>query len=219
MRLRQLLHRRQLAPDRPAFIHRERTCADTEFLQMVTNAVYLFRSLGLERGDRLIIASAKSISVIAVIFACLEEGVVFVPIDYSSPKERIHYIIGNSGAKAIFLDQVVMDRVGEATFTSVKDLSVIRDIPMEPIVHEISNAVSINTAPEGEDLAYLIYTSGSTGIPKGVAVQRTALASFLEAAAAKAGYSSDTRFLNFFPVHFDPVLMELLVPWVVGGPP
>ncbi|QSF44392.1 AMP-binding protein [Paenibacillus tianjinensis] len=217
MRLRQLLHRRQLAPDRPAFIHRDRTCADTEFLQMVTNAVYLFRSIGLERGDRLIIASAKSISVIAVIFACLEEGIVFVPIDYSSPKERIHYILGNSGAMAIFLDQVVMDRVGGATFTSVKDLTVIRDIPMEPIVHEISNAVSINAAPEGEDLAYLIYTSGSTGIPKGVAVQRAALASFLEAAAAKAGYSSDTRFLNFFPLHFDPVLMELLVPWVVGG--
>jgi len=68
-----------------------------------------------------------------------------------------------------------------------------------------------------EDAAYLIYTSGSTGTPKGVLVSQGAIGSFIRSAIQRAGYDEHTRFLNFFPLHFDPVFMEIFVPWVVGG--
>lgn len=220
-----------LAPEQKeegAFLHNDKRVNSYEFTLIVN---LIFKELiknEFQKNDRLVIMCDKSIFIIATIFACILNGVVFIPIDEGTPRERLEYVITNSNPKGILIDKNTFNILADNFFNDKKDLIIFTfdvlhskknidkiNIPFhieEKNLEFLSNPQIRNT-----DLAYIIYTSGSTGYPKGVAVSRLSLANFIHSSIKKASYNRNIRFLNFFPLHFDPMLMEIIIPWVVGG--
>ncbi len=218
-----------------AFRHRDRQMSAPEFAALVEELRAAYAELGLRPGDRVLIAMTKSIPAIAGIYAALATGVVFVPLDPDSPLPRLRHIVADADPGLVLVDAAMHERAGE--LLAGRTLAAFEDLGAD--VHRLAassgqgapssaqNAASsaYGVPPEeifrdrrnSSETAYTMYTSGSTGTPKGVCVPRSALASFLAAAVQRAGYSAETVFLNFFPLHFDPVLMEILVPWALGG--
>ncbi len=227
MRLKKLLDKRiESGSDNKAFISGETEISTQEFLKISNSICLQLRNRGFKKFDRLLILAPKSITSIAFIYSCMFDGYIFTPIDTTTPEERLSFIIEDCKPRGVVVDRANMDRLGESFFNQYPDLvlfpveivcdNVFSELDSPNMFLDESSYIKASDLKD-EDGAYIIYTSGSTGTPKGVTVCRSALASFIQSSITKARYTRDIVFLNFFPLHFDPVLMEIIMPWVVGG--
>lgn len=223
MELKNLLIRKvQLFPNEVCFIDKNEETTFSQFFSYINLFRREFHRNSLFPGNRLLIVCKKDIPSIAAIYACLIDGIVFVPIDYKSPQKRIEFIINDVSPQLILCDSDTklnlperMVNLGQINILGKENLNMSdssklnldRYLPLQKAVQEISE----------DSQAYILYTSGSTGTPKGVVVNRKSLLSFIQSAIERAKYNKDTVFLNFFQLHFDPMLMEILAPWIVGG--
>ncbi len=118
---------------------------------------------GLRRGDRVAILSANRAEYLFAYYGIMRAGLVAVPINFKFPRQTIHFIIKDCGAKLIFcdsarradcpdaLDCVCFGAQGPTGFDAFLDPG-----PFDAIV------------PAADEPAMILYTSGSTGTPKGV---------------------------------------------------
>src|SRR5262245_13746031 len=118
---------------------------------------------GLKRGERVAILSANRAEYLAAYFGIMRAGLVAVPVNFKFPRQTIHFIMQDAGAKLVFCDParradcpdglpvVTFGGAGAESFDRFPDPG-----PFGPIV------------PEQGEPAMFLYTSGSTGTPKGV---------------------------------------------------
>ncbi len=104
----------------------------------------------------------RSIESIISILAIWKAGAAYVPLDPSYPRERIEYMIEDSGMQLIITKNEYKN-----LFDSGKVVAIDSD---KEEIDKIANEMP-DTGITPENLAYIIYTSGSTGKPKGVMVQ------------------------------------------------
>lgn len=114
-------------------------------------------------GQAVSICANRSPEMICGIIGILKAGAMYIPIDPSYPKQRVQYLLTDSGAAAVVLQNCFLQ---DDKFASVKDKIVI-DLTQE--------AEDTCAAIRPEDSAYMIYTSGTTGMPKGVEITHKSL--------------------------------------------
>ncbi|HJT26349.1 MAG TPA: amino acid adenylation domain-containing protein, partial [Pyrinomonadaceae bacterium] len=126
------------------------------------------RSLGVKPESRVGILMERSTELVAAILGTLKAGGAYVPLDPEYPRDRLAFMIKNSGV-AVLLTQSEL-----SAELPLCDASVVF------VNEELAPAESI--APKSEissdNLAYIIYTSGSTGTPKGVCVSHRSLVNY-----------------------------------------
>jgi long-chain acyl-CoA synthetase len=118
---------------------------------------------GFARGDRIGILSANRTEFIAAYFGIMRAGFVAVPVNFKFPRQTIHFILRDAGAKLVFCDAPrcpdVPDDIPSVHFgdSGANGFDSFLDpAPFEAIV------------PREREPAMFLYTSGSTGTPKGV---------------------------------------------------
>ena len=114
---------------------------------------------GLNRGDRVAILSANRAEYLAAYYGIMRAGFVAVPVNFKFPRETIHFIIADAGAKLVFCDAAraadCPDDVARVTFGAALE-AFLDPGPFDAVV------------PAANEPAMFLYTSGSTGTPKGV---------------------------------------------------
>ncbi len=98
---------------------------------------------------------------VAGMLGALKAGHAFVPLDPRYPRERLLYILKDSGAGALVVDETHRVLARELASDSVPVLA------FEELVASDSPVEAPSSFPDRNALAYLLYTSGSTGEPKG----------------------------------------------------
>ena len=155
--------------------------------------------LALERGPEMVVA----------MLGILKAGGAYVPLDPSYPRERLSFILRDSGARHIVTERALRERLpAEGAFV----LSVDED------------AAAIGAAPAAapedglgpESLAYVMYTSGSTGKPKGVAVVHRGILRLVRG-ADYIDIEPDDVFLQLAPLGFDASTFEIWGPLLNGA--
>jgi acyl-CoA synthetase (AMP-forming)/AMP-acid ligase II len=118
---------------------------------------------GLQRGDRVAILSANRAEYLAAYYGIMRAGFIAVPVNFKFPRQTIHFILQDSGAKLVFCDRprredcppdlpvVCFGGEGSEGFDGFLDIG-----PFDTVV------------PAPDEPAMFLYTSGSTGTPKGV---------------------------------------------------
>jgi long-chain acyl-CoA synthetase len=114
---------------------------------------------GLQRGDRVALLSANRAEYIAAYYGIMRAGFVAVPVNFKFPRETIHFIIRDAGAKFLFCD-IARAADGPADIPSVT-FGAAFDSFLDP--GPLAAIVPMQNEP-----AMFLYTSGSTGTPKGV---------------------------------------------------
>jgi long-chain acyl-CoA synthetase len=144
-----------------------------EFGDQVTGLAKGLIAAGLEAGDRVALMSRTRYEWTLIDYAIWAAGAVTVPIYETSSAEQVEWILGDSGATAVFAESArhadmitsVRDRLA-----SLKQLWLIDDIQRLTadgggVTDE--QAEQRRTSRTAADLATIIYTSGTTGRPKG----------------------------------------------------
>jgi acyl-CoA synthetase (AMP-forming)/AMP-acid ligase II len=137
-----------------------------------------FLSLGLQKGDRVVLMTTNCIEYIFADFAAAKVGLVKVPLDVMISSRDIEYRIKDSEAKTVILDEFFYNKAGlffkEYDFLKhvicVTDKKEILSKGVISYYQLLENSPSSNPDVEidPDDLIAIMYTGGTTGASKGV---------------------------------------------------
>ena len=169
----------------------------------------LLRS-GLKKGDKIAIVSINNRPEWQFVdLACLQIGVITVPIYPTISCTDYEYIFNHAEIKCLFVsDKIIYRKIREVvskastieftySFDEVDTISCIKslygNIDKEAIQQTKEN-IGIH------DTATIIYTSGTTGIPKGVMLSHNNIVSNVKDALQVITVASDAKALSFLPL-------------------
>ena len=114
----------------------------------------------MQRGDRVALLAANRAEYIAAYYGIMRAGLVAVPVNFKFPRETIHFIIRDAGAKFVFCDRSARGRLpaGRSERDFRRRIRGCSSIPVR----------STPSCRAPDEPAMFLYTSGSTGTPKGV---------------------------------------------------
>lgn len=132
-------------------------------------AASLSRSVGVARGDRVILAYAPGLELFAAFVACTRIGaipVVTAPPRSAETRARLQRILKDCGAAIVLTDDANSDVLATSETAGPADQHGPRVISTEGF----DGSDQDNIREETSKVLFLQYSSGSTGEPKGVAV-------------------------------------------------
>ncbi|MCY8615722.1 bacitracin non-ribosomal peptide synthetase BacB [Bacillus haynesii] len=149
------------SPNHPAAVFKDHMLTYRELNEKANQLARTLRKKGVQRESVVGIMAERSLEMVTGILAVLKAGGAYMPIDPGLPKERIQYLIMDSGADLLLTQHHL---IGSISFAG----EIIQIDEADAYDTDGSNLEHLNTPG---DLAYVIYTSGTTGNPKGVMVE------------------------------------------------
>ncbi|MGE5458644.1 MAG: non-ribosomal peptide synthetase, partial [Methanococcaceae archaeon] len=173
-------------------------------------AHFLIESQKIVPGQYICVMLDRSEWSVITMLAVLKSGGVYVPVDPNYPKNRIDYILLNSGSKILITSEKYENI---ASFDKENILTVEK---MELNSSDFSeDNPNIDLSSDQNAAAYIIYTSGSTGEPKGVLGTHKCLLNLIEWQSELI--ESGLKTLQFAPHSFDVSVQEMLFSLASAG--
>ncbi|ARO86883.1 non-ribosomal peptide synthetase [Nitrosospira lacus] len=153
------------------------------------------RHLGVHPDTPVALCLERSPEMVSGVLAVLIAGGACVPLDPAYPRDRLTFMLQDSGALLLLTQRALLERLPAHR-------ALCLDEPLPPLPDTTQHAV-----PKPENLAYIIYTSGSTGKPKGVALPHRTLVNLTAWQHGELGPGGNT--LQFAPLSFDVSFQEI----------
>jgi len=164
------------------------------------------RELGAGPGVIVGLYTTRSTHMVVGLVGIAKSGAAYLPIDQTSPAERVRWLLEDSGAPIVVAESAQLgDLEGYAGAVLVVDEP--GDEPPATLAHD----------GDDSDLAYVIYTSGSTGTPKGVMVEHRSVARLFESTRASFEFDEHDTWTLFHSIAFDFSVWELWGALLHGG--
>lgn len=143
------------------------------FVNMLGNSL---KEMGVNRGDRVVLAMGNRVELLTLCYACFKIGAIAVPLNYMLKAGEIKYITENAGARCVITDRDVFDSNirDRANLPSVEVwiMAGAREdcLPGFSSLDVLLDEASTELQPVRmykHDTCAIFYTSGTTGYPKG----------------------------------------------------
>ena len=199
----------------------------------------LFENSGVQKGDKVAVCGRNSAHWAVTFLATLTYGAVAVPILHEFNAEQIYNIVNHSGAKLLFVGDVVGTTIVPDEMPALEGIVYIPDFSLV-----ISRSEKLSYAREhlnelfgrkfpkafgqsdvdyyedsAEELALINYTSGTTGYSKGVMLPYRALWGNLDYCLNKLGVHlpKGCSTLSILPMaHMYGMAIEFIFPFCYG---
>jgi amino acid adenylation domain-containing protein len=180
-----------------------------ELVRRANQLARLLRAHGVGLEVPVAVCEERSPELVVAVLGILKAGGAYLPLDPTSPAERLAWLLEDSGAR------VVVTRAKFLPSLQVPGAEIIcldRDRDQLAATDASDPAVEI----DGANLAYVIYTSGSTGRPKGVAVSHAMLANLVAWHRRVYGLAASDRASFVASPAFDASVWEIW-PYLASG--
>jgi acetyl-CoA synthetase len=165
--------------ERRAIIGPAGPCSYAELCVEASRWGHGFQSLGLQRGDRILMFCDDTPAYPAAFFGAVRSGFVPLLINTLTPPDLLQFYLSDSGASVAVADAEFCARFDAVACkdTRLRTLIVVNGVPGE---HAVLNALTAeqwlqrfpaDLAEAGthrNEMAFWMYSSGSTGRPKGI---------------------------------------------------
>ena len=169
-----------------------------------------FQSMGLAKGDRVLIWGPNSPMWVIAFFACAKAGIILVPLDIKSPPEFVATVKDRTKPKLAL--------VSRSTPSDCESIGVPL-IYMEDLPNLYEQCSSYDEVDVTEnDLVEIMFTSGTTGDPKGVMLTHKNLISNLNSVNKVIKGKQSDRLLSVLPLsHMFEQMGGMLFPLNIGA--
>jgi amino acid adenylation domain-containing protein len=173
------------------------------------------QALGVGPEVLVAICVEPGLEMVVGLLAILKAGGAYVPLDPAYPKERLRYMLKDSGAGLILTQKKLAEFVkslGDSQF-------ILLDNPYDSLENTTgdNDRIVYMSGVRPDSLAYVIYTSGSTGLPKGAMIEHKNLVNYL-CWVNKALLGGDVHDLPLITkLTFDASLKQLFAPLLRGS--
>ncbi|OIQ32235.1 MAG: malonyl-CoA synthase [Alphaproteobacteria bacterium MedPE-SWcel] len=191
-----------------------------DFLGTAAQIAHVLTQTGLTPGDRVAAQVEKSPEALALYAACVQAGLIFLPLNTAYTADELSYFIENSGASV-----VICDSRNEATLTPIAKslgagLETLNANGSGTLMDQASamplSFVTVDR--DGSDLAAFLYTSGTTGRSKGAMLTQDNLLSNAVTLAQEWRFTADDVLLHALPIfHTHGLFVASNVTLIAGG--
>ncbi|GGK62764.1 fatty acyl-CoA synthetase [Amphritea balenae] len=211
--------------DKEAVIFQQRRWTYQQLDQSVNRvANYLLQS-GLHQGDRVAAYGKNSDAYLILFLACARAGIIHVPINFALVQDELLYLLGQSGAVAVFMDEDLSDNVAAI----LPDTSVTISGTLQAQGRSVTSPDILQTALSNADhqppavtvketdLAQILYTSGTTSHPKGAMHTHRGFMAEYNSCIQHLYLSSDDRSLCALPLYHSAQMHVFTMPALMIG--
>ncbi|RKH67424.1 non-ribosomal peptide synthetase [Corallococcus interemptor] len=172
---------------------------------------HALRRRGVGPEARVALSVERSLDVAVGLLGILKAGGAWVPVDPLLPRERLAFMLEDSGASVLVTQAPLLERFPEGHRARALCLDVERDaLAGECVAAPVSGVGARN-------LAYVLYTSGSTGLPKGTAIEHRGVCNLVVHEATAYGIGPGSRVLQFASLSFDLSVEEIFTTLCSGA--
>jgi long-chain acyl-CoA synthetase len=205
-------------------IFKGREFTNMEMRKTALRLANALKSLGIEKGDRVIIQIPNCPEVYNSFQAVYTIGAVVVPINFMVGDAETAYIYKDTEAKAVISSKIFLPKIQNCRkdVPSLKHIILIdSEVPegtlsFHQLVADHSDQIQIEPTAD-DDLAALIYTAGTTGVPKGVMHTHHSLYINAEMQHKTVDLPSGLTSVNVLPLCHSYGIASLNYGLVVGG--
>ncbi|MEV4374685.1 amino acid adenylation domain-containing protein [Nonomuraea sp. NPDC049637] len=190
-------------PDAPAVLFGDLTLTYAELNGRANRLARRLRQIGVERGRPVAVCAERSPELVVALLAVLKAGGAYVPLDPEYPRDRLEFMLSDSGAR-VLLTQRHLPSFGPVETVLLEDDHDLGSGDLDPV-----------TGPD--DAAYLIYTSGSTGRPKAVVNTHRGIVNRLAWMQETFGLTAGDVVMQKTPTSFDVSVWEFFWPLLQGA--
>jgi fatty-acyl-CoA synthase len=208
-----------LHPDKTAIIFEEEQITYSGLNQRANRASCWLQSLGIEKGDRVVVMLNNCPEFIELFLACARLGAIFVPLNFRSVPSELDYFLKNCRPRLFVFGQEFVDTVNKLDFEKTKPQILLSSVGKAPTDSTVLDYISESNAFDGqkpfltqslgpadpEEPQVIMYTSGTTGRPKGAVLSHRK--TFFNCLNADI----------FFKMHFDDIMLVILPLFHSGG--
>ena len=172
------------------------------FLETAAGFAHVLDDAGLVPGDRVAVQVEKSPGALALYAACVQAGLVFLPLNPGYTAEELGYFIDDSGAGLLVCDPGrarALAPLAETRSAALLTLGAAGDGTLaEAAAGQSGTFAPVARGPD--DLAALLYTSGTTGRSKGAMLTHDNLLSNAVALAEAWRFTAEDVLLHALPI-------------------
>lgn len=198
----------QMRPNGVGTIDGDRRRTWAEILERVSRLGGALAQLGIAAGERVAILAFNSDRYFELHFALPWAGVAMVPVNTRLSPAEIEFVLQDSGATAIFIDETHLPLLDQmpAAKAALKAMVLMSDGAAPAGCHAYEELIfksqpSEDRAGGGATMAGIFYTSGSTsGRSKGVVLSHDNLVQNAVNALIEIGYDKDSVYLHAAPM-------------------
>jgi long-chain acyl-CoA synthetase len=189
----------------------------------IQSLIAFLEKLGIGRGDKVAILSLNMPNWGVAYFSITFMGAVVVPILPDFSNTEVANVLSHSGAKAIFISNSLLTRIGGFNSEELKTAIQIEDFSLlfsenESYKFDPSALPLKKYKLEEEDLASIIYTSGTTGRSKGVMLTHKNISFNALKGRNIQTIDENDRFLSVLPLsHTYENTLGLILPMLCGS--
>lgn len=198
------------APGAIAVQYDDRRLTYQQLDQRSNQLAHYLKKLGAGPEVPVAICMERSLELVVGLLGIMKAGAAYAPLDPGYPQERILYMLENSRAPILLIQEKLAGLLPATNVNVIKLDTNWASISRE---QDTSPAVKISD----ENLVYVIYTSGSTGRPKGAMNTHQGLRNRLRWMQQQYGLTAEDSILQKTPFSFDVSVWEFFWPLMVGA--
>ncbi|WP_312833017.1 non-ribosomal peptide synthetase, partial [Pseudomonas lactis] len=198
-----------LAPQAPALVFGAQCLSYAQLNCRANRLAHRLIEAGVGPDVLVGLAVDRSIEMVVGLLAVLKAGGAYVPLDPEYPRERLAYMLDDSGVKLLLTQAHLREQL---PIPAGLETLVLGESGLEAY-----SEANPGVALDGENLAYVIYTSGSTGQPKGAGNRHCALTNRLCWMQEAYALDISDTVLQKTPFSFDVSVWEFFWPLMTGA--
>ncbi len=197
-----------------------RVLTHQDFLVRIAQIAHVLAQTGLTPGDRVAVQVEKSPEALALYGACVQAGLIFLPLNTAYTADELSYFIENSGASLVVCDsksKAMLAPIASQLNASLETLNadgtgtLTDQADAKPAHFETVDR-------SGDDLAAFLYTSGTTGRSKGAMLTQNNLLSNSETLVQEWRFTARDVLLHALPIfHTHGLFVASNVTLLAGG--
>ena len=209
----------QRDPGHPALVDAQRSLSYGELDALMDRVAASLQRDGVKPREVIAICAAASVSYAAVFLGALRAGVVVAPLAPGETTKSLAGMLGDSGAKRLFIDASTAESFGPASANAPRRVTLDDSEPGTTLAAWLAPAAASPTpvSPAPDWAFNIIYSSGTTGSPKGIVQPHSMRWAQVRRGGTAYGYGPHSTTLLATPLYSNTTLVVFLPTLAWGG--